>query len=192
MTNYYKARYVPNNLTFVVVGDVDADAVYAQLAEFFKDHPRRSLEPVYIPAEPAQLGRREVNEEFSTELTRLALAWHIPEITHPDTPALDLLSTVLGDGRSSRLYRKVREEAGLAFGLGAFSYTPGDPGLLGIEATVEPENRVAAEQLILQIVEELRENGATSGRAGQGEKDRPQPLVRRAHHHARPGFRPRR
>jgi zinc protease len=170
VNDYYKARYVPNNLTFVVVGDVDADAVYSQLAEFFKDHPRRSLEPVYIPAEPAQLGRREVNEEFSTELTRLALAWHIPEITQPDTPALDLLSTVLGDGRSSRLYRKVREEAGLAFGLGAFSYTPGDPGLLGIEATVEPENRVAAEQLILQIVEELRANGATTEELAKAKK----------------------
>ncbi len=170
VTDYYKARYVPNNLTFVVVGDVDADAVYAQLEEFFKEHPEKSLAPLYIPAEPPQLGRREVNEEFSTELTRLALAWHIPEITHPDVPALDLLSTILGDGRSSRLYRKVREEVGLAFGLGAFSYTPGDPGLLGIDATVEPENRVAAEQLILQIVAELREQGATAEELAKAKK----------------------
>src|SRR3989440_8550915 len=36
---YYKARYVPNNLTFVIVGDVDAEAVYRQLGDFFKDHP---------------------------------------------------------------------------------------------------------------------------------------------------------
>ena len=85
----------------------------------FKDYPAQSLKPIYIPAEPPQLGRREVHEEFATELTRLALAWHIPEITHPDVPALDLLSTILGDGRSSRLYRKVREEAGLAFGVSA-------------------------------------------------------------------------
>ena len=118
--NYYKARYVPNNLTFVVVGDVDAEKVHDQLADFFKNYPEQSLKPVFIPQEPPQLGRREVNEEFATELTRLALAWHIPEITHPDVPALDLLSTILGDGRSSRLYRKVREEAGLAFGLLGF------------------------------------------------------------------------
>ena len=58
--------------------------------------------------------KREVaktHEEFVTELTRLSLAWHIPEITHPDVPALDLLSTILGDGRSSRLYRQLREES---------------------------------------------------------------------------------
>ena len=140
---YYKARYVPNNLTFIVVGDVDAEAVHQQLGDFFKDHPAKSLQPVFIPSEPPQLGRREMHQEFATELTRLSLAWHIPEITHPDVPALDLLSTILGDGRSSRLYRQVREEAGLAFGVSAFSYTPGDPGLLGIDATVEPENRDA-------------------------------------------------
>ena len=127
--DYYQARYVPNNLTFIVVGDVDAEAVYRQLGDFFKDYPAKSLQPVFIPSEPPQLGRREVHQDFVTELTRLSLAWHIPEITHPDVPALDLLSTILGDGRSSRLYRRVREEAGLAYGVSAFSYTPGDPGI---------------------------------------------------------------
>src|ERR1043165_2161878 len=126
---YYRARYVPNNLTFIVVGDVDADAVNKQLGDFFKDYPAKSLRPVFIPSEPPQLGRREIHQEFVTELTRLSLAWHIPEITHPDVPALDLLSTILGDGRSSRLYPQVRGETGLAFGISAFSYTPGDPGL---------------------------------------------------------------
>ncbi|HEY1768902.1 MAG TPA: pitrilysin family protein [Chthoniobacterales bacterium] len=168
--NYYKARYVPNNLTFVVVGDVDADAIYAKLTQLFAGHAEQSLEPVYIPAEPAQLGRREVNEEFATELTRLALAWHIPEIAHPDVPALDLLSTILGDGRSSRLYRKVREEAGLAFGIGAFSYTPGEPGLLGIEATLEPGNRVEVERLILEIIADLRANGGTAEELAKAKK----------------------
>ena len=86
--------------------------IHAQLAKYFADYPARSLEPVYVPQEPLQQGRREAHEEFPTELTRLALVWHVPELTHPDVPALDLLSTILGDGRSSRLYRKVREEAG--------------------------------------------------------------------------------
>ncbi len=167
---YYRSRYVPNNLTFVVVGDVDAEKVYAQLEALFASYPARPLEPRYIPREPAQQGRREVNEEFATELTRLALAWHVPEITHPDVPAIDLLSTILGDGRSSRLYRKVREEAGLVFGISAFSYTPGDPGILGIDATLEPQNRVAAERLILQIVTELRENGVAAEELAKAKK----------------------
>ena len=158
---YYKARYVPNNLIFIVAGDVDAEKVHQQLAEFFKLYPEKSLKPVFIPEEPPQLGRREVHNEFATELTRLSLAWHVPELTHPDVPALDVLSTILGDGRSSRLYRRVREEAGLAFGVSAFSYTPSDPGLLGIDATVDPKKREGAEHLILQIIDEVKQAGVT-------------------------------
>jgi len=167
---YYRARYVPNNLTFVVVGDVDPGVVNAQLAKYFADYPARALAPVYVAQEPPQQGRREVNEEFCTELTRLALAWHVPEITHPDVPALDLLSAILGDGRSSRLYRKVREEAGLVFGISAFSYTPGDPGVLGIDATLAPENRIEAERLILQIIAELQQTGASAAELAKAKK----------------------
>src|ERR1051326_6373353 len=167
---FYRARYVPNNLTFIVVGDVDADAVNKQLGDFFKDYPAKSLRPVFIPSEPPQLGRREIHQEFVTELTRLSLAWHIPEITHPDVPALDLLSTILGDGRSSRLYRQVREESGLAYGVSAFSYTPGDPGLLGIDATVEPEKRDATRDLVLKIVADIQANGVRPDELGKGKK----------------------
>src|SRR5881392_3235373 len=159
---YYKTRYVPNNLTFVVVGDVDAEKVRQQLADLFKPYPEKSLKPAFIPAEPPQLGRREVHQEFATELAHLSMAWHIPEVTNPDVPALDLLSTILGEGRSSRLYRRVREDAGLAFGVSAFSYTPGDPGLLGVDATLDPRKRDDAEKLILQIIAEVKQAGVTA------------------------------
>jgi zinc protease len=159
---YYKARYVPNNLTFIVVGDVDGEKIHQLLADYFKNYPEKSLKPVFVPEEPPQLGRREVHNEFATELSRLSLAWHIPELTHPDVPALDLLAAILGDGRSSRLYRRVREQTGLAFSVSAFSYTPGDPGLLGVDATVDPKKRDDAEQLILQIIAEVKQAGATA------------------------------
>ena len=103
-------------------------------------------------------------------MTRLALVWHVPELTHPDVPALDLLSTILGDGRSSRLYRKVREEAGLVFGISAFSYTPGDPGVLGIDATLDPVHRREAERSILQIVADFQQNGATADELAKAKK----------------------
>src|SRR5439155_1091820 len=167
---YYKTRYVPNNLTFIVVGDVDAEKVRQQLAELFKPYPEKSLQPVFIPAEPPQLGRREVHQEFATELTHLSMAWHIPELTNSDVPALDLLSTILGDGRSSRLYRRVREEAGLAFSISAFSYTPGDPGLFGIDATVDPKKREPAEQLALRIVDEVKSAGVTADELEKAKK----------------------
>jgi len=167
---YYKTRYVPNNLTFIVAGDVVAEKVRQQLTDLFKAHPEKSLQPVFIPAEPPQLGRREAHEEFPTELTHLSLAWHIPEVTNPDVPALDLLSTILGDGRSSRLYRRVREEAGLAFRISAFSYTPGDPGLFGIDATLDPKKREAAGQLVLRIVDEVKQAGVTAEELAKAKK----------------------
>ncbi len=74
-------------------------------------------------------------------------------------PALDLLSVILGDGRSSRLYRRVREESGLAYSVSAFSYTPGDPGLLGIDATVDPAKRDAVRDLVLKIIDEIKQGG---------------------------------
>lgn len=167
---YYKARYVPNNLTFVIVGDVEAAEVQRTVAELFKPYPAKPLRPLFIPSEPPQLGTREAHQEFATELTRLSLAWHIPEVTHPDVPALDLLSTILGDGRSSRLYRRVREDAGLAFGVSAFSYTPGAPGIFGIDATTEAEKRVAAQELALKIIEEIKTDGVTGDELAKAKK----------------------
>src|SRR5215467_1604418 len=167
---YYETRYVPNNLAFVVVGDVCAAEVRKKVEEFFKERPARSLAPIYIPAEPPQLGRREVHQEFATELTHFAMAWHVPEIAHPDVPALDLLTVVLGEGHSSRLYRKVREESGLAFAISAFSYTPGDPGILGVDAILDPRNREATQNQILQMIEDIRRDGVTAEELAKGKK----------------------
>src|SRR3989440_1537487 len=153
---YYKTRYVPNNLTFIIVGDVDAERVHQQLTDLFKPYPEKSLQPVFIPGEPPQLGRREAHQEFATELTHLSLAWHIPAVTNPDVPALDLLSTILGEGRSSRLYLRVRGEAGAPVCVSAFFSTPGGPGLFGVDATVDPKKREAADQLALRIVDEVK------------------------------------
>ena len=167
---YYKRRYVPNNLTFVIVGHVDAAKIRQDLERLFKDYRAQSLQPIYIPPEPKQLGRRELHNEFATELTHLAMAWHVPEIAHPDVPALDVLAVILGEGRSSRLYRQVREEAGLAFGIEAFSYTPGEPGLLGVDAISAPQNREATQQLILQIIEQVRQSGIAAEELAKAKK----------------------
>ena len=159
---YYKARYVPNNLVFVVVGDVDTAAVLGQLETFFAPHPRRALPPVFLPAEPPQLGRRVSHREFPTELSRSALSWHIPNITHPDVPALDVLASVLGEGRSSRLYQRVREQKRLAHYISAFSYVPSEPGLFGVDATTDPDKREAAEAAALEIIAEISRDGISA------------------------------
>ena len=160
--DYYKLRYVPNNLFFVIVGDVDAARVREQIEQFFSHFPRKSLPPLYIPQEPQQLGKRRMDTGFPTELTRLNLAWHIPSVTSLDIPALDVLSTILGDGASSRLNQKLREQLGLVHAIGAYCYTPGDPGLFGIDANLDPGNREAAEAAIADLLAEAKTHGVTA------------------------------
>jgi zinc protease len=167
---YYKARYVPNNMFFVVVGDVDAAAVRTQLAEIFAKHPRVSLPPVFIPAEPAQLGRREAHTEFATELTRLHLTWHVPSAAHPDIPALDVAAMVLGSGRSSRLYKKLREDLALVHSADAWCYAPGQCGLFGVDAILDPAHRPAVEAEILRLIADLRDGGVTERELAKARK----------------------
>ncbi|MEO8206688.1 MAG: pitrilysin family protein [Chthoniobacterales bacterium] len=159
---YYKERYVPNNLTFVVVGDVDAQKVFDQLDTFFSDYPRRILKPVFIPEEPRQFGRREAHKEFPTDLTRLELAWKIPGLAHSDTPALDLLAHIMGDGRSSPLYREIREKKGLAYQISSEAYTPADAGVFQVDAVTDPQNRKAVEDAVLEIVGQIKEKGVSA------------------------------
>lgn len=160
--DYYKKRYVPNNLTFVVVGDVDAAAIRDQLEKFFEKYPRQALEPVYIASEPEQVGRREKEEEFPTELSRLALAWRIPGLTNPDTPALELLGDILGSGRSSLLNQEIREKQRLAPMISAGMYSMQTEGVFIIQSVCEPDKRKKIELESLAIVERIKKEGVSA------------------------------
>ncbi len=61
---YYKTRYVPNNLTFLVVGDVDAQKVRQQLTELFKAYPEKSLQPVFVPGNRRNLAVAKCTRNF--------------------------------------------------------------------------------------------------------------------------------
>jgi Predicted Zn-dependent peptidases len=160
---YYRERYVPNNMFFVIVGDVDTQAVRSQLESFFEKHPRKALAPVYVPHEPPQVGARRVEEEFPTKLTRLSLAWPLPPITSPDTPALDVLGYVLGGGASSPLNQEIREKKRLAFQIGSGSYALDDGGLFAIQAICEPDKRGEVEKESLAILQDVQTNGISDG-----------------------------
>ncbi len=158
---YYKKRYVPNNLTFVVTGDVDPQKIRTQVEEAFKDYPRSALEPVYVASEPEQVGRRDAHEEFPTELTRLSLAWRIPGLNHPDTPALELLGDVLGSGRSSLLNQDLREKQRIVHSVDAGMFSLQTDGVFVVQSICDPAQRGAAEKASLAVIERVKKNGAT-------------------------------
>lgn len=153
---YYKQRYVPNNLTFVVVGDIDAAKIREQLTSFFQSFPRRPLEPVTYPVEPPQVGKRFVAEEFPTELSRVGFSWRTAGLTDSDTPTLDVLATVLGTGSSSILNCELRERQHLVHTITSHVYTWRDNGMFGITAVCNPDKRKQVESSILAVVERIR------------------------------------
>jgi len=169
--DYYKRRYVPNNLCFVVVGDVKAAEIRDQLAALFEKHPRAALEPVTVAEEPPQLGKRIGRDTFPTDLSRMNIAWRAPGSSSPDAPAAEVLSVVLASGTSSILNTEVREKKGLVhqIGGGLYSLTPTE-GLIYVGAVADPSKRDAAEQEILAQVERVARRGITDSELAKAKK----------------------
>jgi zinc protease len=153
---YYREKYAPNNIFYVVTGDVQNDQVVIQIREAYARAKARALLPVVLPEEPQQTAPREVIEEAPIELGYFHLAWHIPDLRHADIPVLDVLSVLLGHGRSSRLYQAVRERQGLVHSVDAWTYSPGAPGLLGVSATADPDKFLSARDAILAEIETMK------------------------------------
>lgn len=154
---YYREKYAPNDVFYVVVGDVKANEVIAQIREAYAKSKARSLPSVVLPEEPKQTAPREAIEEAPIELGHFHFAWHIPDLRHPDVPPLDVLAVLLGSGRSSRLYQAVREKKGLVNSVDAWTYSPGNTGLLGMSAVVNADKFTAARDAMLAEVERLQD-----------------------------------
>ena len=149
---YYRARYVPNNLVVVVVGDVEVAAVQAAVEKHFGTASRSRLAPVLVPTEPPQLAPRTEHRQESVEVTRCVLAWPIPGLVHDDSPALDLLAMTLGQGDSSLLWREVRDRQGLVHTIDASAWNPGSSGLFCVSFTCDPAKRDAARRAVEKLL----------------------------------------
>jgi zinc protease len=153
---YYREKYAPNNVFYVVAGDIRNEQVVAQIRMAYEKNKARPLPPVVLPEEPRQTAAREIIEEAPVELGHLHFAWHIPDLRHPDMPVLDVLAVVLGHGRSSRLYRQIREKQGVVHHVDAWTYSPGDTGLFGMSAVVDADKFSAARDAMLAQIEKLK------------------------------------
>jgi len=163
LAGYYRARYVPNNLVLVVVGDFNPADTRAAIDKHFGSARRASLAPVLVPAEPLPLARRDLHLFEDVEVTRGGLAWQIPGLAHPDAPLLDLLATVLGAGDSSVLWQAIREKRRLVHTVDAQAWNPGSVGLFCVSFTCEPAKRGAAAAAIEQELARCAARGFTSG-----------------------------
>lgn len=135
--DFYKRMYVPNNMVFVVVGDIDKRVVVDQITALWTDAKPQPLPEIRLPREPK---RRQLDPSAGIadiDQPRLRLAWPGTRLAGPDDYALDLLAGILGQGESSRLVRTVRDEQRAAFSIDSYnlSFAWGE-GFFGIDADV--------------------------------------------------------
>lgn len=155
---YYRRTYVPDNVLFVASGDFDAQKTMEKVRAAFSKFERRPAAAPVLPAEPRQIARRIAVREMPASESYLMTAWRTIPLNHPDLHALDLLSFILGNGESSRLVRKLREEQKLVTNVTAWSYTPGyDGGQFAVYANLDPARLAAAQEAILAEVRRVRE-----------------------------------
>lgn len=157
---FYRNWYTPSNSILAVVGDVDAAAVEARVAERYGMLPAHDPMPNHGPEEARWRGARYRALSGDVQQAHATFGWRTVGPLHPDTPALDVAAGVLSTGRASRLYRAVRER-GLAMSASAYHYTPTQlgvfaVGVVGADATIGAASAAAWQQL-----RALQQNGPT-------------------------------
>jgi predicted Zn-dependent peptidase len=162
VTAYYRRYYAPNNAVVAIVGDVDPDQVVEWAHLYLGDVPRGESPPPVLAREPEQRGERRVEILWDAEPS-VRIGWHVPAATDPEAPAVALLSSLLTGGRTSRLYRRLIQEDGLATGVFS-SMGPGDryPQLFQLDATPQaPHTTQEVEAAIYEEIDRLATEGPT-------------------------------
>jgi zinc protease len=158
---FYRNYYRPSNTVISVVGDVDPDVAIALAAELYGHLPDGEVVRTPGPAEPAAGGFRAREWEGDLAQAELVLGWRTPALDHPDTPALDVLSTVLAGGRASRLVRAARDRR-LVSSVAAYNYTPTELGVFVVHAGARGETLPAAARTLWDQVRRAREGEITA------------------------------
>jgi zinc protease len=169
LRGFYDTFYHPDNATVIVVGDVDEVIALDEVERGFGGLERAPCPvPEITILEPRQRGERRFEINRVGELGTIALSWHIPEGLHADLPALSVLTQVLGDGVTSRLYQRM-VETNRCLGVHAYAMELHDPGLFQIIATLSPGiGHQEVEDAIRAVVAELVQtppDGAEMARA---------------------------
>lgn len=137
VTDFYHKWYAPNNMALVVVGDFDTAEIKPKIEQMFGKLKKRELPECDIAPEPVQKEMRSFVMDKPLQEGYFSFAYHVPNAKGEDTPAVDVLSNILGGGESSRLYRNIKEEKGLVNNIYSYSFTPMREGILAVGGTVD-------------------------------------------------------
>ncbi|MFH1753028.1 MAG: pitrilysin family protein [Candidatus Omnitrophota bacterium] len=144
LSKFHSRMYVPNNMVLAIVGDIKYSHALNEVKKSFLPYRRRSLEPKAMPEESPQRSKRTLHIKKDLEMAYFALGYRSVDIFSEDMPALDVLSAILGQGSSSRLNLSLYRKKNLVYSIGAWNYTPKDPGIFIISGMADPEKLEAA------------------------------------------------
>ncbi|MEO0144817.1 MAG: pitrilysin family protein [candidate division WOR-3 bacterium] len=118
---FYDTYYAPNNAYLIVVGDVKAEEIFNLAQKYFGKYESKKI-PEFYTKEPEQKGIRRTEIKKEGFATYIAIAYRVPRGGSSESPAVSLLSDILGGGKTSRLYKSIVHEKGLASSISAFYY----------------------------------------------------------------------
>lgn len=157
--NFYKTYYVPNNAVLVIGGDIDIKKTKELIAKYYGDIPKGAPVNRTVAQEPAQTVAKRVTFNDNIQLPAVVIAYHIPKMGTDDYYAMQLLSQLLSQGKSSRFQKAIVDSEQKALAVGAFSLNNEDPSLsimYGIaNGGVTPED---LEQAMLTQIDKVKNN----------------------------------
>ena len=159
---YFRTYYAPNNAVVAVVGDFSTPDLLRRMTLYFSDIPRQPAPPPVVNAEPSQQGERRIDYHRPAELAAVLIGYKSISYKSPADPTLDILSSILAGGESSRLYRSLVYEKQIAASVTAGNESRIDPGLFTFHAQVQQGHTTAeCEMAIYAAIEEIQKSGVT-------------------------------
>ncbi len=169
MMKFYRNFYHPGNTVLAIVGDVDVDEMMAEVLARHGTLAAGTPERTPGPDEEHALGFRYREWTGDIGQTQVALGWRTPPTLDAATPALDILSLILGGGRASRFYRTVRDQK-LASSVSVYNYTPTTLGVFVIHAETPPERSLEALTTIWAQLRLLAEHGVSDAEVARAKR----------------------
>ncbi|MGB1119173.1 MAG: M16 family metallopeptidase [Chitinophagales bacterium] len=159
---FFNTYYAPNNAYLSIVGNFDEHQVRDWIETYFGSIPRKAIPPRQLPKEPKQEELRRTKHHAAVESNALIVMWHSSARMSENYPAEDILSDVLGTGRSSRCQKELIDEQQLFADLNVYVLGSLDPGLLVFEGRLhDGVSHEEAEKALWETLERLQADGLT-------------------------------
>lgn len=160
LRSYVGTHYRPDNIVIAIAGNVSQEKAVSAVEQLFAGMPAVSERTESSLVKPPFYTNFQVREK-DIEQVHICLAADGLEAGHPDLYALVLMNNALGNSSSSRLFQEIREERGMAYSVFSFHSSYQDSGMFGVYAGTSPEHVDEVLRLIIDICDEMAENGLT-------------------------------